>query len=32
MKLKLIQSLANNFESFTKQTEIGMGFWLARDL
>ncbi len=32
MKLKIIQSLTDNFESCAKQTENGVEFWLARDL
>jgi len=32
MKTEIIQSLTNNFESYAKQTENGVEFWLARDL
>ena len=32
MKPEIIQSLTNNFESYAKQTENGVEFWLARDL
>lgn len=32
MKIEIIQSLTNNFESYAKQTENGVEFWLARDL
>ena len=32
MKIEIIKSLTDNFESFAKQTEIGIEFWLARDL
>ena len=32
MKLDLIHSLTDNFESFAQQTEGGIEFWLARDL
>ena len=32
MKIEVIKSLTNNFESFAKQTETGVEFWLARDL
>lgn len=32
MKKELIQSLVNNFESYSKKTEEGVEFWLARDL
>lgn len=32
MQKDLIQSLIQNFESYAKQTEEGVEFWLARDL
>ncbi|MDD9869251.1 MAG: DNA damage-inducible protein D [Gammaproteobacteria bacterium] len=32
MKIEIIQSLTNDFESHAKQTENGVEFWLARDL
>ena len=32
MKVEVIKSLTDNFESFAKQTETGVEFWLARDL
>ena len=32
MKLDLIHSLTDNFESFAQQTEGGIEFWLASDL
>jgi DNA-damage-inducible protein D len=32
MKTELIQSLTANFESYAKQTENGIEFWLARDI
>lgn len=32
MKTKIIQSLINDFESYAKQTEDGIEFWLTRDL
>lgn len=32
MKKELIQSLVNDFESYSKKTEEGVEFWLARDL
>lgn len=32
MKPALIQSLTTNFESYARQTETGVEFWLARDL
>ncbi|MES2023244.1 MAG: DNA damage-inducible protein D [Patescibacteria group bacterium] len=32
MKIEIIQSLVNNFESYAKKTEEGVEFWLARDL
>ena len=32
MKIEIIKSLTGNFESFAKQTETGVEFWLARDL
>ena len=32
MKPEIIKSLTDNFESFAKQTETGVEFWLARDL
>lgn len=32
MKTEIIQSLVNNFESYSKKTEEGIEFWLARDL
>ena len=32
MKSEIIQSLTNDFESFAKQPENGVEFWLARDL
>ncbi len=32
MKAEIIQSLTNDFESYAKQTENGVEFWLARDL
>ena len=32
MKKEIIQSLVNNFESYSKKTEEGIEFWLARDL
>ena len=32
MKIKVIKSLTDNFESFAKQTETEVEFWLARDL
>ena len=32
MKPEVIKSLTDNFESFAKQTETGVEFWLARDL
>lgn len=30
--MEIIKSLTDNFESFAKQTETGVEFWLARDL
>ncbi len=32
MKLKVIESLTNNFESHAQKTKEGVEFWLARDL
>lgn len=32
MKLEIIESLANNFESYAHETESGVEFWFARDL
>ena len=32
MKKEIIKSLANNFESYAKQTQDGVEFWMARDL
>ena len=32
MKVEVIKSFTDNFESFAKQTETGVEFWLARDL
>ena len=32
MKIEVIQSLTDNFESFAKRTETDVEFWLARDL
>ena len=32
MKIEVIKSLTDNFESFAKQTETKVEFWLARDL
>jgi DNA-damage-inducible protein D len=32
MELKIIKTLTNNFESFSRKTEDGLEFWLARDL
>ena len=32
MKIEIIKSLTHSFESFSKQTESGVEFWLARDL
>ncbi len=32
MKAEIIQSLNNDFESYARQTENGVEFWLARDL
>jgi DNA-damage-inducible protein D len=32
MKTELIQSLTANFESYAKQAENGVEFWLARDI
>lgn len=32
MKIEVIKSLVNNFESYAKKTEEGIEFWLARDL
>jgi len=32
MKIEVIKSLTGDFESFAKQTETGVEFWLARDL
>ncbi len=32
MKKEIIQSLVNNFESYSQKTEEGVEFWLARDL
>jgi len=32
MKKSLIQSLTNNFESYSRKAEEGIEFWLARDL
>ena len=32
MKTEIIQSLTNDFESCSRQTENGVEFWLARDL
>lgn len=32
METRLIQSLTNNFESFSYKTDDGVEFWLARDL
>ena len=32
MKAELIKSLINNFESYSKKTNSGVEFWLARDL
>lgn len=32
MKIEIIKSLINDFESYSKKTEEGIEFWLARDL
>ena len=32
MKIEVIKSLTDSFESFSKQTEAGVEFWLVRDL
>ncbi len=32
MKTEIIESLANNFESYANKTDDGVEFWLARDL
>ena len=32
MKKELVQSLVNNFESYTNKTKEGVEFWFARDL
>lgn len=32
MKIEIIQSLINNFESYAHKTKEGVEFWLARDL
>lgn len=32
MKIEIIKSLTNNFESYAKKTDNGVEFWLARDL
>ena len=32
MKVEIVKSLANNFESHAQKTENGVEFWLARDL
>ena len=32
MKTEIIQSLTNDFESYARETENGVEFWLARDL
>lgn len=32
MKAEIIQSLTDDFESYARQTENGVEFWLARDL
>lgn len=32
MKKEVIKSLADNFESYAKQTQDGIEFWMARDL
>ena len=32
MKTEIIQSLTDDFESYARQTENGVEFWLARDL
>lgn len=32
MKIEIIESLTNNFESFSHKTDEGVEFWLARDL
>ena len=32
MKVEIIQSLTNNFESCAHTTDDGVEFWLARDL
>lgn len=32
MKTEIIESLANNFESYVNKTDDGVEFWLARDL
>ena len=32
MKIEVIKSQTDNFESFAKKTETGVEFWLARDL
>ena len=32
MKAEIIQSLTNDFESYARQTENGVEFWLVRDL
>jgi DNA-damage-inducible protein D len=32
MKTQMIHSLTNNFESFSHKTEVGIDFWVARDL
>ena len=32
MKTEIIQSLTNDFESYARQMENGVKFWLVRDL
>ena len=32
MKTELVQSLTTTFESYAKQTDGGVEFWLARDI
>ena len=32
MQIEMIRSLTTNFKAYSKQTETGVEFWLARDL
>ena len=32
MQIEIIRSFTTNFEAYSKQTETGVEFWLARDL